>query len=163
MGCEDQAFVSTDVCVKWGCDKAKLELRNKFWTCPVCGSSYGSDAKLDLISYYYVNRFGIEVDVRVASDSSGQYEMIDVIIDGDSVRDNTAVKDAVGDDRMLVGDLVVEITDKDVEISTLKERNKKLQGQYDSMFKTMVKASEKIAALKEANAWLRSQRKQDMP
>ena len=135
MSCEDQALVPTEVCLKWGCDRSKLELMNAYWTCPVCRSSYGAEAKTGLLSYEYVNRFGTEVDVHVASDSSGQYEMTDVIIDGDSIRANTAVKDAIGDDRMLIGDLVEEIHDKDEEIS----------------------------ALKEANAWLRSLRKQDMP
>jgi len=130
MSCEDQALVSTEICVRWGCDKAKLELMNTFWTCPVCRASYGAEAKIGLLSYEYVNRFGIEVDVLAASDSSGQYEMINVTVDGEPVD-----KNVIDDGRMLVGDLVEEIHGKDEEITTLKE----------------------------ANAWLRSLRKPDMP
>ncbi len=158
MVCEDQALTSTEVCVKWECDKARLELSNggKYWCCPVCGSCYGLEAKIGMLSYYYVNRFGIEVDVRVASDNSGQYEMIDLIVDGGSVRGN----DAIGNDRQLVGDLVEEIIDKDEEIITLKEKNRELQEQYDSMFRTMVKASEKLGDIEDSK--LRARRKKGM-
>jgi hypothetical protein len=45
MSCEDQALAPTEVCIKWGCDKAPLVLLGRFWTCPRCGSSYGEHAK----------------------------------------------------------------------------------------------------------------------
>lgn len=43
--CEDQGGMATDVCVKWGCDNALLELRGHNWCCSNCGASYGEDAR----------------------------------------------------------------------------------------------------------------------
>ncbi len=40
----------TDVCLKWGCNKARLEVRPHrgfpagLWTCPSCHASYGDAA-----------------------------------------------------------------------------------------------------------------------
>lgn len=41
--CEDQMCAPTDHCVKWGCGKATLEKVGKFWCCPKCGASYGTN------------------------------------------------------------------------------------------------------------------------
>lgn len=45
MSCEDQALAYTDVCLTWGCDKARLVKVGRYWCCPTCGSSYGEHAK----------------------------------------------------------------------------------------------------------------------
>jgi len=43
MSCEDQALSPTDVCTNFKCNKVELIKEGKFWICPICKSSYGSN------------------------------------------------------------------------------------------------------------------------
>lgn len=41
--CEGQALIETDICLIWGCNKVELIKVGRFWVCPNCKSSYGSN------------------------------------------------------------------------------------------------------------------------
>jgi len=51
--CEDQGMARTSTCVKFACQtwngdvriQPSLIMRGRYWCCPRCGSSYGSDAR----------------------------------------------------------------------------------------------------------------------
>lgn len=54
------------------------------------------------IEHIYVNSFGTEVVVKINVDENGEYSMVEVLLDGDTIDDLT-------DCSLLVGDLVREI------------------------------------------------------
>ncbi len=47
----DQALVPVDYCTKFGCTHTRLRFGRRYfdgpavWYCPICGASYGADAK----------------------------------------------------------------------------------------------------------------------
>ena len=119
MTCEDQALVSTEVCVKFGCENSilEMEIETGFWKCPKCSVSYGEYSKYGLIhKFEYLNSYGTLVTIITENSKACDFSLKAVLIDGEKMDDIYNIDNLIGN---IVGNLVEELINLKAHNSTL--------------------------------------------